>query len=629
VTRYHSLAGTHVTLPEVLEVSAWIAKPDGSKGVIMGVRHKEFTLEGVQFHPESILSAEGRPMLRNFLRLQGGTWIENEKLQKASLSKHSANGAAAAANGDASHSAAAKQPTSTEKNKPNILQQIYANRRERVETQKQTPSQRPSDLQAAYDLGAAPPMVPLTERLRQSKFDVALMAEIKRASPSKGVFALSIDAPTQAKKYALAGASVISILTEPQWFKGTIEDLRLARRVIEDVPHRPAILRKDFIFEEYQILEARLAGADTVLLIVKMLSVADLERLYQYSLSLGMEPLVEVQNADEMAVAVNLGAKVIGVNNRNLESFEVDLGTTGRLRSMVPKETILCALSGINSHDDVLACQKDGVNAVLVGEAIMRARDPAQFIQQLCGGGPALPTAIKGPAHKLAKICGTRSAEAAVAAAEAGADMIGMILVPKAKRLVSHETALAISQAVHEHQIARTGDILPPLADASRSFHQFKAALKKTPLLVGVFMNQPLEEVLQKQKDYGLDIVQLHGDEPLEWAAKIPVPVIHKFQPGAVHLDIDEPALPLLDSGAGSGVLLDVSKVKKTLEDNPGIVVLLAGGLTSDNVAKVVGDLGDLAGRVVGLDVSSGVETDGKQDIAKIKSFVAAVKRAR
>lgn len=619
VTRYHSLAGTHVTLPECLEVSSWIANGDGSKGVIMGVRHKEYTVEGVQFHPESILSAEGRAMLRNFLHMQGGTWAENERLQKAAA-------ASARETGGAPNGAAKAAPAP----KTNILQRIYAHRKAAVAAQKQIPSQRPSDLQAAYDLNLAPPQISLVERLRQSPFDVALMAEIKRASPSKGIFALDIDAPTQARKYALAGASVISVLTEPEWFKGSIEDLRAVRQVLNGMPNRPAVLRKEFIFEEYQILEARLAGADTVLLIVKMLDADVLERLYKYSLSLGMEPLVEVQNAEEMSTAIKLGAKVIGVNNRNLENFEVDLGTTGRLRSMVPKETFLCALSGINSHQDVLDCKRDGVNGVLVGEAIMRAPDASQFIRELCAG-PQAPAPKTETKPLLVKICGTRSAEAASEAIKAGADLVGMILVPGTKRCVSHDTALSISETVRK---SRNGAVSTDfeLPRTATDFFSLSGELlrNRAPLLVGVFMNQPLEEILEKQRLYDLDVVQLHGDEPVEWASLIPVPVIRKFRPGQVGLGVrGYHAVPLLDSGAGSGKLLDAEAVKATLSPDGQLSVLLAGGLEPENVAASVAALGPLAERVLGVDVSSGVEVDGKQSLERIRQFVQAAKAIR
>lgn len=609
VTRYHSLAGTHVSIPDCLEVTSWIAKEDGSKGVIMGVRHKEFTIEGVQFHPESILSADGRTMFKNFLLAQGGTWKEDQELRKNAVASGT------------------QKPGSAPK-KNNILQQIYAHRRAAVAAQKLIPSQRPADLQAAYELNCAPPQIPFVDRLRQTPFDISLLAEIKRGSPSKGVFALDINAPTQAKKYALAGASVISVLTEPEWFKGSIEDLRVARQALEGMPNRPAILRKEFVFEEYQILEARLAGADTILLIVKMLDTELLERLYKYSLSLGMEPLVEVQNAEEMTTAIKLGAKVVGVNNRNLETFEVDLRTTRSLRSMVPQDVIICALSGINTHADVQDCKNDGVNAILVGEAIMRAPDTSKFIQELCSGTTTLSPKVESQSL-IVKICGTRSAEAATEAIKAGADLIGMILVPGTKRCVTHETALAISKAVQDSRSSgRPAKPGVPPGVAQDFFAGARRTLTgKGASLVGVFMNQPLEEILEKQILYSLDIVQLHGREPLEWAHLIPVPVIRKFQPGEPGLGLrGYHTIPLLDSGSGSGQQLDHAAVRKDLEKDENLEVLFAGGLNPDNVAEAVSAIGPLSARIVGVDVSSGVEEGGQQSIDKIRAFVKAAK---
>lgn len=590
----------------------------------MGVRHKEYAIEGVQFHPESILSANGRLMFKNFVRLQGGTWAENESITK-NLTEINLKASGAAPENETN--GLVNPPAGK---KTNILQRIYAHRKAAVAAQKLIPSQRMQDLEAAYKLNAAPPQISLVDRIRKSPFDVALWAEIKRASPSKGVFALEMDAPTQARKYALAGASVISVLTEPEWFKGSIEDLRAVRQVLNGMPNRPAILRKEFVFEEYQILEARLAGADTVLLIVKMLEPEVLERLYKYSLSLGMEPLVEVQNAEEMTVAVKLGAKVIGVNNRNLESFEVDLGTTGRLRSMVPKETFLCALSGINNHQDVLDSIKDGVNGILVGEAIMRAPDASVFIQQLCAGTATAKSESNTP-RLLAKICGTRTAEAASEAIKAGADLIGIILVPGTKRCIDDETAIAISKAVHDNREAATTEASPSSPGATDFFAlSAKTISSRGPLLVGVFKDQPLEEVLEKQRLYNLDIVQLHGNEPVEWASLIPVPVVKKFKPEQPGIGVrGYHALPLLDSGSGEGKLIDVAAVKKTLEEDENLQILLAGGLNPDNVAESIKALGPLANRVVGVDVSSGVEEDGKQSLEKIRAFVKAAKAIR
>lgn len=611
VTRYHSLAGTHPTLPECLEVSSWIAAaPDGGKGVIMGVRHKEYLVEGVQFHPESILSEKGRNMISNFLKMHGGTWAENE--QHSSAPAKQANGTSSA-------------------KKENILHKIFAHRKAAVVAQKEIPSQRPSDLQAAYDLDISPPLVPFVNRLRKSPFRTSLMAEIKRASPSKGIISLSACAPAQARTYALAGASVISVLTEPEWFKGSIDDLRAVRQALEGMPNRPAVLRKEFVFDEYQILEARLSGADTILLIVKMLDEATLTRLYRYSQSLGMEPLVEVNTAEEMAVAVKLGSKVIGVNNRDLTSFQVDLGTTGRLLDQVPKDTIVCALSGIMGPKDVEVFRKDGVGAVLVGEALMRAKDTTEFIRELLGvSGPVVKSA---PGSLLVKVCGTRTAEAAAEAIKAGADLIGIILVPGRSRCVAYKDAIAISKAVRETK-AITGSVAADRVGSQASDFFANAASNISShraLLVGVFQNQPLEEILELQKAYELDIVQLHGDEPLEWANLIPVPVIKAFKPGQQGLGRrGYHTVPLLDSGSGgSGEKLDMSQVTNELTKDQGMRVLLAGGLNPDNVAEAVRAAGSVGERIIGVDASSGLEEGGAQSISKIKAFIEAAKTVR
>jgi anthranilate synthase/indole-3-glycerol phosphate synthase/phosphoribosylanthranilate isomerase len=620
VTRYHSLAGTYGTLPDCLEVTSTIpANPDTDvKEVIMGVRHKEYVIEGVQFHPESILTEDGRVMMRNFLRMQGGTWAENERLSKE------AHAEAIGATNGATNGAKKDKQTS-------ILEKIYDHRRAAVAEQKTIPSQRPSDLQASYDLNLAPPQIDFPSRLRQSPYRLALMSEIKRASPSKGIISLSTCAPAQARKYAKAGASTISVLTEPEWFKGSIDDLRAVRQSLEGMPNRPAVLRKEFIFDEYQILEARLAGADTVLLIVKMLDQAHLKQLYDYSLSLGMEPLVEVQNVEEMEIAVKLGSKVIGVNNRNLVSFEVDMETTSRLVSMVPKDTILCALSGIAGPKDVEPYIQSGVGAVLVGEALMRASNTEQFIVELLGGSP--PKSSQPSPNALVKICGTRSAEAAKVAIDAGADLIGMILAPGTKRTVSAEVALAISEVVHntkKTQIIKSS-LLHDSQSASDYFEHGASRLISVDdraLLVGVFRNQSLEYVLEQQRLLNLDIVQLHGQEPVEWAKLIPVPVLKAFNPHHHGIGLrGYHALPLLDAGSGgSGQQLDLSDVKEVLAKDDGIKVILAGGLNPENVSTILTSLETYRDRVKGVDVSSGVEEDGQQSLDKIREFIKAVK---
>ena len=634
VTRYHSLAGTHSSLPECLEITSWIASgPDGGKGIIMGVRHKDLLVEGIQFHPESILTAEGRMMLKNFLQMKGGSWAENKRLQEYQHAPTHLNGANGVINNPSPSSA---PPRNTKSNQnESILEKIYRHRMIAVEAQKVIPSQRPLDLQSSYSLRVAPAQISFTERLRMSPFQLSLLAEIKRASPSKGVISLETCAPAQARKYALAGASVISVLTEPEWFKGSIEDLRAVRQSLEGMPNRPAILRKEFIFDQYQILEARLAGADTVLLIVKMLNESTLRSLYRYSQVLGMEPLVEVNTVEEMEIAMSLGAQVIGVNNRNLTNFEVDLDTTTRLMEKVRDGALVCALSGISGPDDIKAYKENGVGAVLIGEALMRATDTTTFCNDLLGGGEKVPQNLV-ESELLVKICGTRTPEAAKAAIEAGADLIGIILV-EGKRYVPRDTALAVSKIVHETAKPPKADNMQSVPNAqlvaTEYFNHTSNFLRRSDraLLVGVFKNQPLSYVLAQQKSLNLDIVQLHGSEPIEWASLIPVPVIHRFGPNDAELGRrGYHTLPLLDSAAGgTGQMLDLDAVRKILDADPGLWIILAGGLNPENVGSVLQQFQNHGSRVVAVDVSSGVEKDGAQNLERIRDFVMAAKQAK
>ena len=268
---------------------------------------------------------------------------------------------------------------------PTILDTIVARRRDDVAKAK---ALWPAEVLSAA-LPQAPPAIDFAARLRRDS-PMAIIAEVKRASPSKGDIAPDMDAVAQAMKYAHGGAAGISVLTEPTWFKGSLEDMAGVRAAVEALGEaRPAILRKDFIFDEYQVLEARVSGADSVLLIVASLDDTELADLLACARKLGMEPLVEVNNAEEMKRALAGGATVIGINNRDLRSFNVDLGTTDRLAGMVSDGVLLAALSGIATREDVERFQAAGAGAVLVGESLMLAEDPAAKIRAL-RGDPAL-----------------------------------------------------------------------------------------------------------------------------------------------------------------------------------------------------------------------------------------------
>ena len=209
--------------------------------------------------------------------------------------------------------------------------------------------------------------------------DVRLIAEVKRASPSKGLLCPDFDPVSLAITYARGGAAAISVLTEVNYFQGSLDHLAAIRQGV-DVP----LLRKDFIFDPYQVYESRACGADAFLLIAAILSRGQLAELVSLGHSLGMSCLVEVHNEDEVESALPSGARIIGINNRDLTTFHVDLNATRRLRPCIPQDHIVISESGINSRQDVARVKEWGVNAVLVGEALVTASDiPAKMRELL------------------------------------------------------------------------------------------------------------------------------------------------------------------------------------------------------------------------------------------------------
>jgi indole-3-glycerol phosphate synthase len=208
---------------------------------------------------------------------------------------------------------------------------------------------------------------------------LSIIAEIKRASPSRGPILEDLDPSTLASLYERGGAAVVSVLTEERHFLGSLDDLRAVRSSI-DLP----VLRKDFILEAAQVWEARAAGADAVLLIVAVLDDPILRQLIEQTRELGMEALVEAHNAGEVDRALAAGARVVGVNNRDLETFEVDLATAENLADRVGG-VVSVAESGIWSAADARRMQASGFDAVLVGESLVRAKDPIRLMKDLKG----------------------------------------------------------------------------------------------------------------------------------------------------------------------------------------------------------------------------------------------------
>jgi indole-3-glycerol phosphate synthase len=261
-----------------------------------------------------------------------------------------------------------------------VLDRIVAVRRERLAEDQRTRSE--ADLRARLASVPAPrdfaallrsgtPATPEGARVR-------LIAEIKRASPSKGVFDANLDAVDQASRYAFAGASAISILTEPDFFRGSIEDLEAVATAFAGDSNRPALLRKEFIWDPYQLLEARVFGADALLLIVMLLEPSLLVDLISRTRAFGMEPLIEIHDETELSIALDAGARVLGINNRDLRTFDEDLGTTERLAALATSssgEITLVAESAIRTSADAARMAGAGAHALLIGEALVTGSD--------------------------------------------------------------------------------------------------------------------------------------------------------------------------------------------------------------------------------------------------------------
>ena len=257
----------------------------------------------------------------------------------------------------------------------NILQEIAMHTKARVEAQKNVvPLQQVMDMAC---LGSRHDF-PFEKALKHK--DIAFICEIKRASPSKGVIAEEFHYVDIAKDYEVAGSAAISVLTEPLWFKGS--DLYL--REIADAVKTP-LLRKDFTVDKYMIYEAKLLGASAVLLICSILDRATLAEYIDTAHSIGLSALVETHDENEVYMALQAGARIIGVNNRNLKTFEVDITLSERLKKLVPPEVIFVSESGITSADDVEKLRGIGTDAVLIGESIMRSVDKKAAINNLRG----------------------------------------------------------------------------------------------------------------------------------------------------------------------------------------------------------------------------------------------------
>lgn len=251
-----------------------------------------------------------------------------------------------------------------------ILAQILAVKKQEV-----------AELKSTFTLAENPRSTPIYSFIErcQANERLKLIAEFKRASPSKGMINATLDPEQQAQLYQTLGASMISVLTDEQFFKGSYQDLARVKQTVEQ-----PILNKDFIIDEIQIDHAFSYGADLILLIVASLTEERLKQLYDHAKQLGLEVLVEVHDEAELKAAQAIGAKLIGVNNRDLKTFNVDLAVTERLAKLIDHEReILISESGIKTAEDVLRVKKSGARAILVGETLMRSADLQQTFKEM------------------------------------------------------------------------------------------------------------------------------------------------------------------------------------------------------------------------------------------------------
>ncbi len=256
-----------------------------------------------------------------------------------------------------------------------ILDEIAASTRKRVDALKAKKGEeiKKKALSMCSDTG-----FPFEAALKRS--GVSFICEVKKASPSKGIIVQEFDYLKIAADYQAAGADALSVLTEPEYFKGSDEILSDIAKTV-DIP----ILRKDFTIDSYQIYEAKTIGASAVLLICALLSADVLSEYIGIAHSLGLSALVEAHDENEVCSALGAGARIIGVNNRNLKDFTVDINNSVRLRKSVPKEILYVSESGIKTREDISALEQNGTNAVLIGETLMRSADKKSVLDGLRG----------------------------------------------------------------------------------------------------------------------------------------------------------------------------------------------------------------------------------------------------
>jgi indole-3-glycerol phosphate synthase / phosphoribosylanthranilate isomerase len=462
-----------------------------------------------------------------------------------------------------------------------FLDQIVSQTRADLEQRKsELPLEDLQHLAAAQ----APPRDFLGALRPVSKSKVSLIAEVKRASPSKGVFAPHLDPIELAQTYAANGVAAISVLTEPHFFLGSPDYLTAIRHAVS-VP----VLCKDFIFDEYQVYEARAWGADAILLICAILDGTQLRQLLKVAHDLGMHCLVEVHTSEEARRAIEAGAAIIGINSRDLTTFQMNPNLMRELRPLIPEDRVVVAESGIHTAADARRLARYDIQAMLVGESLVISHDiPAQIRTLLHGANESVQV----------KICGLRTRDQLLTAIDAGADLLGLMFYESSSRYIHPREAMELLKTLEDSQFASA--------------------------IVGIFVNEEAEFINDIVEQVGLHVVQLHGDEPPEFCKRIKRPVIkglrlnsinelnwvEEYQATTWRILLDTPTT----KWGGSGKTHDWNIAQKVAQQTP---IILAGGLTPENVSEAIQQV-----HPWGVDVSSGVEINGQKDAGKIQAFI-------
>ena len=478
-----------------------------------------------------------------------------------------------------------------------ILDTIVEATKIRVAQEKQVES--PEAVKAAALALPSDTGFPFEAALRQQDFN--FICEVKKASPSKGIIAEHFPYLHIAKEYEMAGAAAISVLTEPDFFKG---DKKYLQEIASTV--KIPVLRKDFIIDEYQIYQAKVWGASAILLICACLDVPTLTKFRELADSLGLSSLVEAHDEQEVQMAIDCGARIIGVNNRNLKDFTVDVQNSVRLRNLVQDDVIFVSESGLETPEDIQVLRDNNIGVALMGETFMRSPNKVEKLAYLYG-----PTCYT----PKVKMCGISKVETIPAVVEAKPDYMGLVFAPS-KRQVTVDQAKILVEELNRGYAKKYG---------SDTEHDKNDTIKT----VGVFVNETVDNLVTIANEANLDAVQLHGDEDeafiqsLKERTNVEVWKAIQIRTAAdTEKWIDSSADMLLfdayhkDERGGTGEVFDWSSLDAF--ERP---FMLAGGIDSTNVARAIRTV-----RPYGIDISSGIETNGVKDDEKITAFIKIVK---